>query len=259
MIDIVILVAALESEEERSKAARIFARYQNAMYWTAYDVLKNCPDAEDAVMKAAENICQHIHDFDHLSPKDTKRKVKIKIRKIFRKERILSYGKVSLVWMKRAAVYAMVAILILLASCVTIKPLREKIANAFVEWYSEYVAVSMESKSLHPVMQMPTYIPQNYHVIQDLELNGNRIIRYSDDEGNLITFTCEPNESTEFYDYEHHTIEEINIDGCEGLFFAGESEPEYNMMTWVERGYIYKLVGCFEKSELVKIVESLKE
>lgn len=182
-----------------------------------------------------------------------------KISKIFRKERILSYGKVSLVWMKRAAIYAMVAILILLASCVTIKPLREKIANAFVEWYSEYVAVSMESKSLHSVMQIPTYVPPNYYVIEDMELNGHRMIRYSDDEGNLITFTRVPSESTELYDYEHHTIEEIDIDGCEGLFFAGESESEYNMLTWSEKGYIYGVDGPCEKSELVRIAESLEE
>ena len=76
MIDVMIFIAALETEEERSMAARIFKQYQNAMYWTAQDVLKNRADAEDALMKAAENICQHIHDFDGLSENDIKRKVK---------------------------------------------------------------------------------------------------------------------------------------------------------------------------------------
>lgn len=179
-----------------------------------------------------------------------------KISKIFRKERILSYGKVSLVWMKRAAIYAMVAILILLASCVTIKPLREKIANAFVEWYSEYVAVSMESKSLHPTKQIPTYVPPNYHVVQDVNLNDYRVIRYSDDEGNLITFRRQLSGDTVLYDYEHHMIEVINVGGCKGLFFTGESE--YNTMTWSENGYTYMLDGPFEKRELLEIAESLK-
>ncbi len=76
MIDVMIFIAALETEEERSMAARIFEHYQNAMYWTAQDVLKNRADAEDALMKAAENICKHIHDFDGLSENDIKRKVK---------------------------------------------------------------------------------------------------------------------------------------------------------------------------------------
>ena len=75
LIDVMIFIAALETEEERSMAARIFEKYQNAMYWTAQDVLKNRADAEDALMKAAENICQHIHDFDGLSENDIKRKV----------------------------------------------------------------------------------------------------------------------------------------------------------------------------------------
>lgn len=76
MIDVMIFIAALETEEERSMAARIFELYQNAMYWTAHDVLKNNADSEDALMKAVENICQHIHDFDGLSENDIKRKVK---------------------------------------------------------------------------------------------------------------------------------------------------------------------------------------
>ena len=182
-----------------------------------------------------------------------------KINQMFRKERILSHGKVSLVWMKRVAIYAMVAIMLLLASCVAIKPLREKIANAFVEWYSEYAAISMESKSLHPVMQIPTYVPTGYDVIEDMELNGYRTIRYSDDKGNLITFTRAPSESTELYDYEYHAIEAIWIDGYEGLFFAAESESKYNMLTWSEMGYIYGIDGPCEKSELVRIAESLEE
>lgn len=77
MIDILALVSVLEDENERVFVADIFEKYKNAMYWTAYDVLKNRADAEDAVMKSVENICGHVHDFENLSEKDTKRKVKV--------------------------------------------------------------------------------------------------------------------------------------------------------------------------------------
>lgn len=102
MIDVMIFIAALETEEERSMAARIFELYQNAMYWTAQDVLKNRVDAEDALMKAAENICQHIHDFDGLSENDIKRKVKTIVQNaaidIYRKKSKENIDSIDAYW-----------------------------------------------------------------------------------------------------------------------------------------------------------------
>lgn len=102
MIDVMIFIAALETEEERSMAARIFEHYQNAMYWTAQDVLKNRADAEDALMKAAENICQHIHDFDGLSENDIKRKVKTIVQNaaidIYRKKSKENMDSIDAYW-----------------------------------------------------------------------------------------------------------------------------------------------------------------
>lgn len=102
MIDVMIFIAALETEEERSMAARIFEKYQNAMYWTAQDVLKNRADAEDALMIAAENICQHIHDFDGLSENDIKRKVKTIVQNaaidIYRKKSKENIDSIDAYW-----------------------------------------------------------------------------------------------------------------------------------------------------------------
>lgn len=102
LIDVMIFIAALETEEERSMAARIFELYQNAMYWTSQDVLKNRADAEDALMKAAENICQHIHDFDGLSENDIKRKVKTIVQNaaidIYRKKSKENIDSIDAYW-----------------------------------------------------------------------------------------------------------------------------------------------------------------
>ena len=72
MLDFLSLINSLETEEQRITAANLFEKYQNAMYWIAFNVLKNDMDAEDAVMKAAENICVHIDDFSKLNEDDTK-------------------------------------------------------------------------------------------------------------------------------------------------------------------------------------------
>lgn len=63
MLDFLYILNTLETEEQRITAGILFKKYQNAMYWIAFNILKNDMDAEDAVMKAAENICANIDDF----------------------------------------------------------------------------------------------------------------------------------------------------------------------------------------------------
>ena len=72
MLDFTSLIASLENEEQRITAATLFEKYQNAMYWIAFNILKNDMDAEDAVMKAAENICNNIDSFSNLNEDDSK-------------------------------------------------------------------------------------------------------------------------------------------------------------------------------------------
>lgn len=180
-----------------------------------------------------------------------------KLNKLFTYEKIMSYGKVSLIWLKRVAVCAMVGIMFLLASCAAVKPLREKIVNAVVEWYSEYVAVYFEEIVSDPMMRNPQYIPEQYSLLQDNSLEDYRIIIYSDSEGNLITFMCKPNsETATLYDRERHNVETVKIDGVSGVYLYGDGES--NILTWSEAGYIYSIVGYCEKNELLKMAESLK-
>lgn len=72
MLDFLYILNTLETEEQRITAGILFKKYQNAMYWIAFNILKNDMDAEDAVMKAAENICANIDDFFTMNENDTK-------------------------------------------------------------------------------------------------------------------------------------------------------------------------------------------
>ena len=80
MISFVSALSVIENEEGRARAGNIFDRYQNAMYWTAHDILKNRSDAEDAVMEAARSICKNYSDFKPLTGKDLKFKVLAVVR-----------------------------------------------------------------------------------------------------------------------------------------------------------------------------------
>lgn len=181
-----------------------------------------------------------------------------KINRLFRREELRSYGRISWVWAKRAAICAMVGIMLTLASCAAVKPLREKIANAVVEWYTEYVAVYFEDETSEPILRRPTYIPGGYSLIQENSLDDYIFIRYADSNSDdIISFTCENNGDTStLYDNERHSMEQIEINGNKGLYMFGESES--NILTWTENGYVYSIVGYCDKEELLKMAESLK-
>lgn len=180
-----------------------------------------------------------------------------KIKLLFKRKKLVSCGRVSLIWGKRVAVCAMVGVMLVLASCAAIKPLREKIVNAVVEWYSEYVVVCFESGTVEPIMKKLTYIPEKYVVAQESILDDYSFIRYVDDNGNLITFTCEPsNGASGLYDNERHNIETVKINDVEGLYFEGESDICF--ITWEEDGYTYSVSGCCDQDELIKMAKSVE-
>ena len=155
-------------------------------------------------------------------PHECSKSFERKINRLFHREKVLSSGRVSLVWMKRVAICAMVGIMILLVSCAAVKPLREKIVNAVVEWYTEYVAVYFESNTSDPMLKRLTYVPEKYVIVQDIVFEDYAFVRYEDDKGNLITFACKPTgEDDTLYDQERHSVEVVMIHENSGLYFKG--------------------------------------
>lgn len=180
-----------------------------------------------------------------------------KIKRVFQREKVMSYGRASLIWMRRVAICAMVGAMILLVSCAAVRPLREKIVNAVVEWYTEYVAVYFESNTSDPMLKRLTYVPEKYIIVQDICFEDYAFIRYEDDNGNLITFTCKPTgEDVTLYDQERHSVEDVMIHENSGLYFMGDNE--YSIITWKENDVTYTISGALPKMELVEMAESVK-
>ncbi|MBQ7929945.1 MAG: RNA polymerase sigma factor [Clostridia bacterium] len=74
------VLESLETEEERTTAAEIFELHQNMMYHTAFDVLRNREDAEDAVADALVKICRNLDRFTERDEKSRKLLVQICVR-----------------------------------------------------------------------------------------------------------------------------------------------------------------------------------
>lgn len=75
MIDFSYITSTLETEEQRRTADHICNKYYEFMYKISFKVLKNVPDAEDAVVQTVIHICKNIDVFVEKSQSDTKRLV----------------------------------------------------------------------------------------------------------------------------------------------------------------------------------------
>ncbi len=61
-----IYLSMVETEEEKSLVERLYNTYEQKMYYTAYSILQNVQDAEDAVHEAFIRIIKNVsaYDFD---------------------------------------------------------------------------------------------------------------------------------------------------------------------------------------------------
>ena len=184
--------------------------------------------------------------------------LKRKVQKLFRNAEIRDTARVAAVWGRRLAACVMIAATLVLASCAVIKPLREKIAGAIVEWFEEYVAVYFEDESTSPLMREPRYIPDGYAVVSDVALDDYRAIRYANEAGEIITFNCELNsENLTHFDQEWHEVETITIGEAEGLYFI-DTVGKDHMISWAINGFVYSVIGDLSEDEFIKFAESVE-
>lgn len=72
MINFQYILESLDTEEQRITAEYLFEQYKTMMYYTAYDVLKNRHDAEDAVADTLVKICRNMDKLMNRSEKEQK-------------------------------------------------------------------------------------------------------------------------------------------------------------------------------------------
>lgn len=60
---ILLIIQAIENDQERDAVARIFELYYKRMYKRAFDILNNSHDAEDAVQETFLRISSNVKDF----------------------------------------------------------------------------------------------------------------------------------------------------------------------------------------------------
>lgn len=204
-------------------------------------------------------IDKELEEFDAYNaiPHEYSPEFQAKFKKLLNRYRFISFSRSAGLWCKRVAVCLMLIVTVTFVSCAAIEPLREKIADAFITWYSEYVEVYFSPADFGTTeMQKIISVPEGYTLLSEVENKGYYTARYMNASNELLTYTISPSKHKEaFYDIENHTLESTFISTAEGLFFRGEVGYE-NILTWSINGYDYSIVGLIGLDEMKKMVES---
>lgn len=213
-----------------------------------------------AIQPLVEERDHYIEEYNSTPYEYTEATLK-RIRKLFRRQRLNEFRKTAVRWSKRVAVFFMVLLTLTFVACAAIKPLREKLANAFLTWYDEYVEVQVDDSAESEVkLKVPTYIPEGYYILENLESNGNLMITYMNSDEVYLDFSRIIMESDThmLFDSDSYLTKNITVGELECILIYSLDDANDNMITWSEDGLMYRISAYLPISELVKIVENVK-
>ncbi len=181
---------------------------------------------------------------------------------IFRRDGVKRGFRKSFMYIRKVAVCVAALLMLTLVACAAIKPLRDRVANAFVTWYEEYAAVSYEVEEEEIKLKQPTVIPEGYVEIERYEYEGSSklSIDYINDEGMQIFFDRYENyKGFELYvDREHTNMMEIDFNGMKAIYMEPQIEGGMYSLMWQEGNMVYCVDSDESKEKLLEFAENVK-
>lgn len=226
--------------------------------------LKNESLDEKAAMRVILQpvVDEEIAEFDKWNKIDHEYSPEFKrrIARIFQNDRLKRSGRRAAVYGRKIAVCFAVIVTLTLVACVSIKPIREKVAGAFVTWYEKRNDISYEVTDEVGVPMQPTYIPEGYEEVYRDEFETDLILSYENDEMLGYSFTRTKNhEGFEWrMDNEKRVMEEIVWRTGKAIYFRPIFEKAGHTMMWEENGYIYTVSSDVSKEAMIEFAEGVK-
>ena len=198
------------------------------------------------------------------------RKMKKLIKDHERKEKIKHLKNKTVRYLPKAAIFFFVLIGSLSLAITSIDALRVKVLNIIVEIQDQYTSIRMEDEDvLSDTSQsgnqipppdwngyVPNYIPEGFSITEIEKRQVLSVIYYENNEGKIIRFTQYSSSNTDLrIDTENAAVQQIFIRDIEALLVE---KQERVSIIW-EDEYLFYITGEADKSELIKIAESLKK
>jgi len=210
-------------------------------------------------MKSAENIIlENLPKEYELSHKFSKR-FERRMNKLIRQERRSPFIKSFISHGKRVAIIFLIFISIAFAITMSVEAYRVRFFEVVIEVWEEFTLIIFKNKEniddgkLIPVN--PTYIPDNFKIIEH-EINSyEQFIYWQNDEGIEIMFEqAKITANSIITDTEGIDIEELLIGEQKIIYFTNKN---INQIYWNDSNYIYAIISEYDKNELLKMVESI--
>lgn len=219
-----------------------------------------------------ENPCEDDSDLELSFTPEFDRKMKKLIASCNRKNLLKNLRRKIVKFLPKAAVFLLVIIGSLTIVVASVQALRVKALNLFLNIQEKYTDVQMKEENPNQTEQqqqiapyeqkipsnwngyVPEYVPKGFKVVGTEENTVSKSIQYADDKGNTIRFTQYLNSDTDLrIDTEDATLQHISIHNSKALLAEKNGRAS---IIW-QNEYLFYIIGHIEKSEIVKMAESL--
>ncbi len=182
-----------------------------------------------------------------------------KMNKLIRQERRSPFIKTFVNYSRKVAIIFLIFISIAFATTMSVEAYRVRFFEVVIEVWEEFTSIIFNDKQniddgkLIPVN--PTYIPDNFKIIEH-EINSyEQFIYWQNDEGIEIMFEqAKITANSIITDTEGIDIEELLIGEQKIIYFTNKN---INQIYWNDSNYIYTIISEYDKNELLNMVESI--
>lgn len=163
---------------------------------------------------------------------------------------------------KAAIIFLIIAISVAVLT-VSVDAFRVRVFNLIIENTEKYLGIKIEEEgqgkdNLFEDIKgyyIPGYIPEGFEM-DTIENPGDIvIITYKNQNNNYLKFNQSSNESSFQLDSEDAVIEEVNINGIEGITIAKE---DFIILYWNDKESSFYILSNIELEELIKMAKSLE-
>lgn len=166
------------------------------------------------------------------------------------------YPYINRAW-KRALLAAIIAMMLFVAS-MSVSAIRGPVIRFVIEIYEKFSSLfyQAENEITQGIVYRPTYLPEGFKPAGDESIGIISIQRYENAEGREVIFRQYPLRKFELQaDTEGILLEEIMVNRHQGVFYQNNG---WNNLMWSDERCTFTLVAQIDKSDMIKIAESVK-
>ena len=213
----------------------------------------------DAVIKAdlleinalPENIIEHKFS----------RRFKRKMKHLISRNRITEPIVIGRpVYLRRRLIAVLIAIILLLASVMSVSAIREKVLELIIEVYEKYTQLFFEksqstnTSSENFSIYVPTYIPDGFSLVYE-DMDGTVLLEY--EKGNeYISYrqVC-PDEVSMHINTEGIELEDFIFNDLPAKYYSNGGVQN---LIWYDNSYMYRVSSTLDKTTVLRIAVSIE-